>query len=174
MGGQNGVVFSRGDIQRAVQSATARHQRGQLVQGLGNNRWYPRVYHYDPQNWALFAMSPLVNVNQNFVEYPLFQGATYRGGYQGPDRVIIDATTGEFAGVLTHRGVPNNGFRPCFGGGQPPVPIVAPYALPVLNPTLNPVLLGYAGLGGGSGLSNTTAKARNIIEIRERVVEIQA
>lgn len=173
MGGQNGVIFTRFDIQRAIQSATARHSRRNYAQGRGG-RQYPTVYYYNRQNWALFAMSPNV-VSRNFIEYPLLQGDTYRGGPQGPDRVIIETATGEFAGVLTHRGVANNGFRPCFGSNQPPVPTVAPFVVPVINAANNPLLQGYPRFGSNPPpLNNTTAKERDIIEIRDRVVEIQA
>ena len=81
----------------------------------------------------------------------------------GQDLVIIDAATGTFASVLTHRGVGLRGFRPCTEAHQPIIPDVAPYNPP--SRSKNPLLYEFPFLEGGSrGLKKEKLKMR-VVEI---------
>jgi hypothetical protein len=135
-----------------------------------HNNLYPRRYYYNVQNWGNVGVdSPRINTN-NLIEFPLVQGGVFRDGFPaGQDRVIIDAATGAFAGVLTHRGA-GNGFRPCLGSedAQQPVAEIPPIA--VYNPPFgsrNPAIWGLP-LGPENGGSGPFKKEK------ARAVEIRA
>src|SRR6267378_5316674 len=96
---------------------------------VGRN--YPHRYNYWFGNWNGVQIDPRVNT-WNLVEFPIFEdGLLYNNGVPangdpGPDRVVFDAATGTFAGILTHRGQQNNQFVPCIGQNHnQPLPTVA-------------------------------------------------
>jgi len=162
-GGNTGASYSSADIERAIQEAYLLYLDGNFAQSSHNN-YYPRVYHYDVQNWLGAVIDPRVNIN-DLIEFPLVQGGVFRNGFPaGQDRVIIDAARGTFAGVLTHRGAAN-GFRPCIGAQQGVLPQVAVYNPPFRS--LNPLLYGFP-FGPENGGSGPFKKEK------KRAVEIRA
>ena len=161
-GGQTGASYSSGDIERAIQEAFRRAQDSEFAQSSHNNL-YPRRYYYVVQNWAGVGINTRVNVN-NLIEFPLVQGGVFTNGSPaGQDRVIIDASAGTFAGVLTHRGVGAGNFRPCIGAQQPTIPDVAPYNPPFGSN--NPLLFGFPfgpEAGGSGGYKKEKLKVRAV------------
>lgn len=126
---------------------------------------YPRQYDYEVQNWAGVAIDTRVDTN-NLIEFPLVQGGIFMDDLRASqDLVIIDAVTGTFATVLTHRGVGLRGYRPCTEAQQPIILDVAPYNPP--SPSKDPLLYEFPfGLGadGSDGLKNKKLKMR-VVEI---------
>ncbi|KAN0081940.1 hypothetical protein V8E54_003238 [Elaphomyces granulatus] len=150
-----GVSYSDADIQRAILEAYRRALDQNLAMSSHNNL-YPRRYYYNVQNWIDVGIdSPRINTN-NLIEFPLVQGGVFGDGSPaGQDRVIIDAATGAFAGVLTHRGA-GNSFNPCPGSqaSQQQPEEIPPIA--VYNPPFgsrNPATWGlpFGPENGGSG-----------------------
>jgi ribonuclease len=109
---------------------------------------YPHQYHYNQANWGTIQVDPRGIAARSFVEFPIVQNGLYDGGLPGPDRVVFDAATGTFAGVLTHRLQQNNRFVPCYGQNRTQLlPTVATFIVPIVNPTANPALIGFLGSG---------------------------
>jgi hypothetical protein len=155
LGGTTGAAYFYPDIQRAMQEAFRRHLNQEPATSSHGNQ-YPRQYHYQA-NWL--GINRHVNTN-NLIEYPLVEGGIFTDGSDaGQDRVIMDATTGTFAGVLTHRGV-NNGFRPCLGHYANPFPPPAALYVPPLHVQM-PWLAGYP-LGPENGGSGGFKKVRAV------------
>ena len=150
---------------RAIQEAFRLAQDQEFAQSSHSNS-YPRRYYYVVQNWGAVGINTRVNTN-NLIEFPLVQGGVFRNDFPaGQDRVIIDAATGAFAGVLTHRGVGAGNFRPCIEAQQPIIPDVAPYNPPFGS--RNPLTWGFAfgpEAGGSGGYKKEKLKVR-AVEIR--------
>lgn len=85
---------------------------------------YPTRFYINGPNAANWNIpSRLANSNR-LMEFPIFRNAQggivlfQDGDDQGPDRVVFDGATNQFAGVFTHRGEINNNFHQAPGHNQ--------------------------------------------------------
>ncbi|KAN0072722.1 hypothetical protein V8E54_008836 [Elaphomyces granulatus] len=153
---QDGAVFTRANVLATMNHAWHIRFWGWPV----GDRDYPHTYYYKGRNWNGVRIDRRVDT-YNLVEFPIFENGTlYNAGPPETDRVVFDAATGTFAGILTHRGQQNNQFVPCIGQNRnQALPSVAQYFIPILNPTANPALIGFnpgSGSGTGSGSDDET------------------
>lgn len=106
---QGSQTYSRSNLIAYVASINRLlSQQGQIqsrTSNAGQSTWYPRQFHAQGHNYQLEN-----NPNtMDLVEFPLTFNAQRQlefdhGMDQGPDRVVIEARTGNFVGVFTHRG----------------------------------------------------------------------
>ena len=153
---QSQTTYLSDAVQQAVNRGYQLAQLGLQIAAApapnGQIRHYP-VYFGNRENLPNIVYTNDVRRHQLF-EFPILPDRLFGDGdAQLQDRVVFDRFSGQFAGVITHRNMPDNGVRGVVAYNIPEIVITPPPDPPLYVPILGVGGVNFGG-GGGSGELN--------------------